>query len=153
MHVFTDGACSNNGRADPVAGIGVHWPDFPERDIAEPVRGDKHTNNVAELQAVGRALEDIQALLAAEVHSAADTFVIWSDSTYTLKALTEWWSLWKLKGFPAKIQNLELITAVQGRLEALGPRVQLRYVRGHGDSKGNQRADFLARQGALKVKT
>ncbi len=147
FEVYTDGACSNNGRGSAVAGIGVHWPHDTTRDIAQPVTGLKHTNNVAELQAIEAALDGIRA------HEAKDGslahFVIFSDSTYAINCLTTWWALWKARGtFPPHMQNKDLIVCIQEKLAAFGPRVSLRHVFGHADSEGNIRADALARKGA-----
>lgn len=149
FEVYTDGACSNNGRGSAVAGIGVHWPHDPTRDLAQPVTGLKHTNNVAELQAIEAALDGIRA------HETKDGslahFVIFSDSTYAINCLTTWWALWKARGtFPPRMQNKDLIVCIQEKLAAFGPRVSLRHVFGHADSEGNIRADALARKGAKK---
>ena len=37
--VYTDGACSNNGRVDSRAGVGVWWGDGSTHNIGEPVKG------------------------------------------------------------------------------------------------------------------
>ena len=48
--VFTDGACEGNGKASAKAGIGVYWSADHPWNVSEPVKGDKATNNVAEIQ-------------------------------------------------------------------------------------------------------
>ena len=56
--VYTDGACSNNGKASARAGVGVFWGDDDPKNVSRPVRGAP-TNNVAELEAVEDALDGI----------------------------------------------------------------------------------------------
>ena len=51
LRVFTDGACSNNGRKNAKAGIGVYFGENDERNISKRITG-KQTNNTAELSAV-----------------------------------------------------------------------------------------------------
>merc|ERR1719319_169155 len=43
--VYTDGACSNNGRSNASAGVGVWWGHGHPMNVSEPVGGDKQTNN------------------------------------------------------------------------------------------------------------
>ena len=47
LRVFTDGACSNNGRKNAKAGIGVYFGENDERNISKRITG-KQTNNTAE---------------------------------------------------------------------------------------------------------
>jgi hypothetical protein len=42
VHVYTDGACSDNGKGSlSKAGIGVWWSDDHPLNLSEPVEGDK----------------------------------------------------------------------------------------------------------------
>ena len=49
--VFTDGSCSNNGKVNAKAGIGVYFGKNDPRNVSKRVIG-KQTNNTAELSAV-----------------------------------------------------------------------------------------------------
>ena len=62
FQVYTDGACTNNGQVGAKAGIGVFWSDksgTPANllNVAEPVTGSRATNNVGEIQAITRAIQ------------------------------------------------------------------------------------------------
>ena len=62
LQVYTDGACTNNGQVGAKAGIGVFWSDksgTPANllNVAEPVTGSRATNNVGEIQAITRAIQ------------------------------------------------------------------------------------------------
>ncbi|TKR77050.1 hypothetical protein L596_018098 [Steinernema carpocapsae] len=50
--VYTDGACSSNGRKNARAGYGVYWGDDHPDNVSKPLEGSVATNNRAELQAV-----------------------------------------------------------------------------------------------------
>eukprot|EP01070_Trichotokara_eunicae_P009965 Trichotokara_eunicae@DN6220_c0_g1_i1.p1 len=49
--IYTDGACTNNGKRGATAGYGVHFPSEPHRDISGKLKG-LQTNQRAELQAI-----------------------------------------------------------------------------------------------------
>ena len=51
INVFTDGACSNNGKVGATAGIGVYFGKDDSRNVSKKIDG-KQTNNTAELSAV-----------------------------------------------------------------------------------------------------
>jgi ribonuclease HI len=85
------------------------------------------TNNVAELTAILRALEEIDQGTAATIHT---------DSKYAIGVLQQGW---KAKA------NAELIAHVREEL-GLRRHVRLVYVKGHAGIALNERADELARQ-------
>jgi ribonuclease HI len=43
--IYTDGACSSNGRAHAKAGVGVYFGDNHPDNISEPLLTGPHTNN------------------------------------------------------------------------------------------------------------
>ena len=51
INVYTDGACSNNGKPGAKAGIGVYFGVEDERNVSRKISG-KQTNNRAELLAI-----------------------------------------------------------------------------------------------------
>ena len=55
--IYTDGSCINNGRNDiAIGGIGVFWPNHPERNISEPFNG-LQTAERAEIRAACRGIQ------------------------------------------------------------------------------------------------
>jgi ribonuclease HI len=118
---YTDGACSGNPGP---AGLGVVVVDGEVIERFEYL--GSATNNIAELTAILRALEEIPV---------AQPAAIYTDSSYAIGVLQ--------KGWKAKA-NKELIAVIK---EALGDRpVRLVYVPGHAGVPLNERADELARR-------
>ena len=58
-YVYTDGACSNNGKSSATAGIGVFFAENDVRNISKRITG-KQTNNTAELQAIWETFSVIE---------------------------------------------------------------------------------------------
>lgn len=125
---YTDGACSGNPGP---AGLGVVLL-TPEACVERAEYLGAATNNVAELTAILRALEEI----AAREDCAGRTAAIHTDSQYAIGVVQ--------KGWKAK-KNVELVAALKRALAAHG-RCRLIYVRGHAGIALNERADELARQ-------
>ena len=128
---YTDGACSGNpGPAG--LGVVVIAPDGKMHDGYEYL--GTGTNNIAELTAVLRAVEQTPQDVKILIHT---------DSQYAIGVLT--------KGWKAKA-NQELIAKIK---EALKKRtgVRLSYVPGHSGVPMNERADELAREAIRTGKT
>ncbi|HHH28230.1 MAG TPA: ribonuclease HI [Polyangiaceae bacterium] len=118
---YTDGACSGNPGP---AGLGVVVLQNGERIERWEYLG-KATNNIAELTAILRALEEIPAGSPCVVHT---------DSQYAIGVLQ--------KGWKAK-KNKELVAELRATLANHDCR--LVYVKGHAGIPLNERADELAR--------
>jgi ribonuclease HI len=95
LRMYTDGACTNNGRASSRGAIGVAYPDFLENSFGEPLPSDApQTNQTAELQAIYSGLERLKTLTP-----PSDRVVrVCTDSEYSINCLTKWVSGWKKKG-------------------------------------------------------
>lgn len=156
FHLFTDGACSDNGRRGARGGYGVHvYSDTgAQLDVSMPLSpSEAQTNNRAELRAIEAAMNliDKHGERWMQTHTR---FNIWTDSEYSINSLTKWAQGWKANGWKKRdsgqIQNLDLIQPLHMRL-CKYPHVSLRYVKGHQDGKrtifpwsGNVIADKLA---------
>ena len=133
VQLFTDGACRGN------PGIGGWGALLRSSSQQKELFGfeENTTNNRMELMAAIRGLE------AVEEHSQV---VIYTDSQYVCKGITEWMTNWKLKGWKTvsgkPVKNSELWRD----LETVSKRhiVEWRWVRGHAGNLGNERADALA---------
>jgi ribonuclease HI len=138
VHLFTDGACTNNpgpgGWAfilrDPATGRQI------KRSGSEP----QTTNNRMELTAVIRGLEALRRPCRV---------VLYTDSVYVGRGLTEWLPKWKQRswmnsgtGQSRTIKNLDLWK----RLDQLLALHQLEYVpvRGHSGHPENEECDRMA---------
>jgi len=120
--VYTDGACSGNPGP---AGLGVVILDGGKRRELSEYLGTG-TNNIAELMAIVRALEEVPR---------DRTIVLHSDSSYSLGLLG--------KGWKAKA-NQELVGRLRKRVAAV-PNLEFVKVPGHAGVPENERCDELAR--------
>ncbi len=148
MYVYTDGACSNNGRSSAKAGIGVWFGPEDPRNVSERVSStEKQTNNIAELLAIQRALELIEENLRAGKHICIAT-----DSTYAMLCLTTYGQKCAAKSWTRPIPNLGIVRHLFEtfeRLKRISPTLGLLHVDAHTGrtdehSVGNDGADRLA---------
>jgi len=121
---YTDGACSGNPGP---AGLGVVLCVGPARRELSEYLGAA-TNNVAELTAILRALEAVEA--------SDEAVAVYTDSQYAIGVLQ--------KGWKPKV-NQELIATTRLRMRNFS-KLRLIYVKGHAGIPMNERADELARQ-------
>ena len=128
--VYCDGACSGNPGP---AGLGVVVVDEGRRVELSEYLG-LHTNNIAELTAVLRALGEIPEGKPA---------MIYTDSQYSIGVLQ--------KGWKAKA-NVALVAELRAVLKTR-PAVKLAYVPGHSGVLLNERADQLAREAVERRKS
>lgn len=151
--VYTDGSSLSNGKSNSRAGYGIHWPEFDNLDTSGSVLGEQ-TNNRGELTAIRKSLEQAKDLLHPH-----DTLVVRADSEYSINCLGKWGDMWERNGWTRKggnIKNLELIQETRDLLKNLRAkeiRVDFEHVTGHSNEPGNERADELARLGAMQIDT
>ena len=146
INVYTDGACSNNGRANAKAGLGIYFGEGDPRNSSERIIG-KQTNNTAELTAILRAA----AILQEEIMNGYE-INIYTDSEYSRRCCTTYGEKLEKKGWNVgskkSIPNLELVKKAYTVFKQLD-NVHFHYIAAHtglGDehSKGNEGADRLA---------
>ena len=145
--IYTDGACSGNGRGDARGGwaaILVHQA--YERELCGPEVNA--TNQRMELRA---AIEGLKAL------TEPSHVTLYSDSSYVVNCFRDrWYDAWRLNGWRNKkrqpVANRELWEELLELVES-GHIVEFRKVVGHADQLGrtsdshesyNQRCDRLA---------
>lgn len=135
--IFCDGACSGNPGPGGWGAV-IAIPGETVREIG----GDKAhtTNNQMELTA---AIESLKAITP-----SSRPVTVYSDSTYVLRGMTEWLKSWKGRGWKtslgAEVQNRELWEELDRVARACGMKVEWRYVPGHQNVAGNERADRIA---------
>ena len=153
VHVYTDGACRNNGQQGARAGYGVYFGEDHALNVSARVEGDHQTNQVAELMAIRVAHERIHA------HMPGSQVVVHTDSKYSIDCLTTWHTNWERNGWVN--QRTKKPVKNQGEIRAIlglrSPRITLAHVRAHQSAEavkedphalGNARADVLAVAGA-----
>ncbi|XP_077147495.1 ribonuclease H1-like [Ranitomeya variabilis] len=142
--VYTDGCCSRNGRLKARAGIGVYWGPNHPLNVAERLEG-RQTNQRAEIQAACKALEQAKS-------QNITNLVLYTDSMHTINGITKWIHSWKLKDWKMstgkEVINRKDFEKLDGLTQGLD--VKWMHVPGHAGFGGNEEADKLAREGALK---
>lgn len=143
-HVYTDGACSNNGFSQAKSGIGIFFGIEDERNVSECITG-KQTNNTAELSAVIRVFDIMQDSIA-----SGEPVFIHTDSAYVILCATSYGSKLAQKNWQRKkpIPNVELVKTLFSLYQA-HTNVKLLHVQAHTGrqdkhSIGNDWADRLA---------
>lgn len=136
--IYTDGACKGNpgpGGWGVFLKSGVH-----EKELwgGEAVT----TNNRMELMAV------IEALTALKRPCEVMLFL---DSEYVRKGITEWIHGWKAKGWKTAakqpVKNADLWQRLDALVSSGGHKIEWKWVKGHAGDPGNERADALANRG------
>lgn len=149
MRVFTDGACSNNGRPGAKAGYAIWFPDHPS--LSESARipgGQAQTNQRAELSAIARAA----VILDEKGYHDVDV-ILYTDSDYSISCLTKWLPGWVARGWKTSsgtdVLHRDLIEDTSRRLSKLKSHrfVHVRAHTGGTDdlSKNNDVVDRMAR--------
>ena len=119
-----------------------------ELNVSEVVSGDKHSNQVAEIQAAKAAIE-----IATDLEF--DGLKIYTDSRYVYMGITSWINIWKRNGWRTiegrpvanQMEWEELQSAVDYFQEYCGD-IKWNKVRAHDGNFGNEQADRLAREAA-----
>ncbi|KAH7355935.1 ribonuclease H-like domain-containing protein [Pyrenochaeta sp. MPI-SDFR-AT-0127] len=144
--VYTDGSSLGNGQAGAVAGVGVYFGPKDPRNVSEPLRGDRQTNQRAELTAVARALDHIPI--------DRDVLIV-TDSYYSIRCLTEWFQNWEKHNWKTSsgkaVENRDLIEPIIARIrerDMCKAKTNFKWIKGHANDPGNVAADSLAVQGS-----
>lgn len=151
IKVFTDGSFMkrNGGKG----GYGIHFPNKELDDVSRPFRHSPITNQRSELYAI------YVALIKIKKHLEFDKIIVYSDSGYSIKCVTEWCHKWKKNDWKTAdnkiVKNQDILKPLCDIVSKLKEKVQFIHVYSHTGktdelSKGNDVADQLATNGALK---
>lgn len=141
--IFTDGACSGN---PGVGGYGtvIAMPTGTIHELGG--RRSSTTNNRMEMLAV---IEGLRYVLLNASDLASEVWVL-TDSTYTIRGITQWIFGWKRKGWKTaagkEVGNQDLWQELDGLVRDCEKRFEIswKYVRGHSGTPGNERCDEIA---------
>ena len=141
-YVYTDGACSNNGRDNALAGIGIFFGINDNRNISKKIEG-KQTNNTAELSAIIETYHIIEN----DILNGKKIAIV-SDSEYAIKCVSSYGEKCYKKDWNVDIPNKELVkTAYEMYKDKLN--IKFIHIKAHTHntdihSFGNDNADKLA---------
>lgn len=140
--IFADGACAGNPGPGGWAAV------ISDGDDRQTVKGGEAetTNNRMEL------LSAINALASLPPNQEV---IIFMDSVYVVKGMTEWIDLWQKKGWrnseKKEVKNRDLWEELLKLNNS--HRVEWRWVKGHSDLEDHDEVDQLARAEAEKFLT
>jgi ribonuclease HI len=133
--IYTDGACNPNPGPGGWAAI-LLWPQAKPQELCGAEA--ETSNNQMELRAVMEALK---------VLDGPHRVVLYTDSQYLRRGITEWLPRWEQRGWQTSskqaVKNQDLWQALAA--EAKLHHIQWQWVKGHAGHKWNERADKLAR--------
>ena len=137
--IFTDGACTGNPGPGGWASI-VHLPGGAIHELGGGVK--ETTNNRMEMAAAIRALAMLEL-------AEKTTIILYTDSTYLIRGITQWIWGWRSKGWKsasgADVANRDLWEELLRQVTRLKPStIDWKYVKGHAGYPGNERCDEIA---------
>jgi len=146
-YVYTDGACSNNGRKNASAGIGIYFGEKDTRNVSERIEG-KQTNNTAELTAIIRVYD----LLKEDIEKGKKIMIV-SDSEYAIRCVTSYGSKCEKSEWKKAIPNQEMVKYAY-ELYKNCPNIGFKHIMAHTQKKdihsiGNEQADRLANESLI----
>ncbi len=141
-YVYTDGACSNNGKHNALAGIGIYFGDGDVRNISAPITG-KQSNNTAEIGAILH----LYRIIENDILQGKKIGIV-SDSEYAIKCVSSYGRKCEIEGWTKDIPNKELVKQTY-ELYKDKTNVKFIHVKAHTGrhdmhSIGNDAADRLA---------
>ena len=141
VEIFADGACKGNPGTGGWGALLV-----TEGHEKEIFGGELNTtNNRMELRAVIEAMGALTRPCAV---------VLYTDSQYVQKGISEWIHGWKARGWKTAAKEPVKNEDLWKQLDAAQKehKVEWKWVRGHNGHVGNERADQLANRGVETVR-
>ena len=146
LHIFTDGACTNNGRRNANAAWGVILVSDAGHIVLDRYSGpvpvqEPQTNQRAELRALLKGLEVAETQL--QLNRTITKVQVWSDSEYSIKCASVWGIKWKQNGWKKQggdIQHLDLVQPLVLGTQRLGSSLEYKWLKGH--KGGNSQYQF-----------
>lgn len=151
QHIYTDGAAPNNQSGCKLGGAGVAILSSEgevQKTISArvyPRQGEAYTtNNRCEMLA-----------LSVGLNLASGNDIIYCDNDMVVKGYNEWLETWKRKDWrnsqkkPTANKDIWLII---DRLKHDKPDVEVKWVRSHNGTAGNELADLLANQAIQRIR-
>jgi ribonuclease HI len=151
--VYTDGACSNNGKANARGGIGIYFPNAELKNLSVPYTKGICTNQKTELYAILTCIRYIRR----NFDLSKIIINIVTDSMYSINCVCNWSKKWSKNGWigssKKSIENLDSIKKIYDYYRKYN--INFKHVRSHTgksdfDSIGNDAADKLATRAVVQ---
>jgi len=141
-YVYTDGACSNNGKDNALAGIGIFFGVDDIRNLSKKIEG-KQTNNAAELSAIIETYSIIETDLI-----NGKKIAIVTDSEYAIKCVSSYGEKCCKNSWNKDIPNKYLVKTAYEMYKDK-QNIQFIHIKAHTNNEdihsvGNNHADKLA---------
>lgn len=146
-HIFTDGACTNNGKRNANAAWGLvvvadkGYSVLYTESGAIP-KSEPQTNQRAELQGLLKGLR--QAKKFYDLYPGLIT--LWSDSQYAINCASVWGPKWKANGWKKQggpIQHFDLVRDLVIETAEMGHKVQYRWLKGHKQGESQHQFPWI----------
>lgn len=138
--VFCDGGCEPNpGEAG--SGVAV-YKCGQLYELWYGLYNPNGTNNTAELNALYQSM-----LIAKQAIDEQKSVAVLSDSQYSINCVTKWAPGWQRQGWvrpSGEIKNLQLIQQCFELYQQIEGRFELRHVKAHVGTEGNELADRMS---------
>ena len=138
--IYTDGSCLNPNTKEARMGAGTYCPKNDDYTKAIRVPGDIQTNQRGELIAILKALQ---------MTPKGDPLKIKTDSMYAAKGIIEGLNKWEDIAW-YKVDNTDIFQKIKYEIDIRGGRTELKWIKGHNGTEGNEKADEMANEGANK---
>lgn len=145
--IFSDGACRGNPGPGAYGCFAQNWLGEVVFEQAEVFKNT--TNNRMELLGVIEGLKSLGTFLNAKDQSisSVDILVV-TDSKYVVDGISKWMEGWKARGWKKadkkSPENVEMWQTLDVLKQKIGPRLTLKWVKGHSGHPQNERCDQLA---------
>jgi ribonuclease HI len=141
-YVYTDGACSNNGKPNAQAGIGIYFGDDDPCNVSQKIDGNQ-TNNAAELSAI----IETYSIIEDDIANGKKVAIV-TDSEYAIKCVSSYGEKCCGEGWSKDIPNKELVKLAYEMYKDK-PNIKFIHIKAHTSntdihSIGNANADHLA---------
>lgn len=136
VEIYTDGACRGNPGPGGWGALMIYGDTYKE------LYGGEHntTNNRMELMAAIEALSNLKR------HCE---LILYTDSQYVRKGITEWIDNWKKRGWKTAAKKPVKNADLWQKLDQAASlhKIEWVWVKGHSGNEGNEMADQLANRG------
>lgn len=139
IEIYTDGSFK---RGSNIGGLGVAALKDNKLIYVYSKQFDNVTNNQMELKAIIHACE------IADKYFPDEEVIIYSDSSYCVRSITEWMSHWAKNNWinsqKEEVKNIELMRILYNYFKQDFYHCQIKWLKSHNGDIGNEIADALA---------